>query len=103
MEQFTIDTNGPVAVATMANGENRLGTPALAAWTAMLDSVAGNPAISSLVVIGEDRYWSTGLDLDEVGGMSANDSMAFMRSVDLLLGRLLTAPFFTVATLNGQA
>jgi enoyl-CoA hydratase/carnithine racemase len=102
MEQFTIDTNGPVAVATMANGENRLGTPALAAWTAMLDSVAGNPEVSSLVVIGNDRYWSTGLDLDEVGGMSANDSMAFMRSVDLLLGRLLTAPFITVAALNGH-
>lgn len=28
--------------------------------------------------------------------------MAFMRRVDLLLGRLLTAPFITVAALNGH-
>lgn len=102
MEPITIETAGPVAVATMNCGENRVGSGSLAAWTSMLDTVEENPALSSLVVTGQDRYWSTGLDLDEVGPMSSNETMAFMRAVDLLLGRLLTAPFITVAALNGH-
>ena len=59
--------------------------------------------MSSVVVSGEDRYWSTGLDLDEVGAMDDAHRRSFMRSVDLLLGRIMTLGVVTVAAINGHA
>jgi enoyl-CoA hydratase/carnithine racemase len=99
---FAIDIDGPVLVATMADGENRLGTPMLGAWNDLIDEAEGNPSVSSLVVTGNDRHWSTGLDLDEVLDLDDTARHTFMRKVDLLLGRLLTAPLVTVAALNGH-
>jgi len=102
MSLFDVNLAPPVAVATMSDGENRIGLDAFDSWNGLLDSVEASPDVSALVVTGGDRYWSTGLDLDEVGAMSSNERMAFMRRVDLVLGRLLTAPFITVAALNGH-
>jgi len=102
MDLFDVNLAAPVTVATMVCGENRIGSEAVDQWNGLLDSVVATPDASALVVTGEDRYWSTGLDLDEVGQLSGNETMAFMRKVDLLLGRLLTAPFITVAALNGH-
>ena len=102
MDHFDVQLSPPVAIATMANGENRIDSVAIDGWNALLDTVEAAADVSALVVTGEGRYWSTGLDLDHVGTMSDNDTMAFMRQVDLVLGRLLTAPFITVAALNGH-
>lgn len=99
---FAIDVDGPTLVATMAGGENRLGSHMLVAWNGLLDIAEANQAVSSLVVIGDDRYWSTGLDLDEVQSLDDVGAHSFMRRVDLLLGRILTAPLITVAALNGH-
>lgn len=102
MDLFDVQLTPPVAVATMANGENRIDSDAIDGWNALLDTVEAAADVSALVVTGEGRYWSTGLDLDHLGPMSSNDTRAFMRRVDLLLGRLLTAPCITVAAMNGH-
>lgn len=102
MTGFTLTYDGPVAVATMRNGENRIGSDMLGSWNSMLDEVTGSGSVSSLVVVGTDRYWSTGLDLDEVGGLTQVEQMSFMRRVDLLLGRILELPLVTIAALNGH-
>ena len=102
MQQFTIEHRDDVAIATMSEGENRVGTAAVVTWNRLLDGIEADDAITSVVVTGADRYWSTGLDLDEMAGMTDSGRRAFMRSVDLLLGRILTAPFITVAALNGH-
>ncbi|MGI9528717.1 MAG: enoyl-CoA hydratase/isomerase family protein [Acidimicrobiia bacterium] len=102
MDLFDIQLSPPVAVATMANDENRIDSDAIDGWNALLDTVETTADVSALVVTGDGRYWSTGLDLDYVGTLSSNETMAFMRRVDLVLGRLLTAPFITVAALNGH-
>ncbi len=72
------------------------------AWNGLLDEALDAP-ISSLVVTAEDRYWSTGLDLDEVESLDDVARRSFMRSVDLLLGRLLTTGLVTIAAINGHA
>jgi len=87
----------------MDDGENRLGRHALDAWHAVLDEVVGDSSISSLVVIGIGKYWSTGLDLDEVSTMSGSEREEFMANVDLLLARILTLPIVTIAAINGHA
>jgi Delta3-Delta2-enoyl-CoA isomerase len=102
MTGFALTHDGPVAVATMRNGENRLGSEMLVSWNSMLDDVTGDDSVSSLVVVGSDRYWSTGLDLDEVAGLTEVERMSFMRRVDLLLGRILDLPLVTIAALNGH-
>lgn len=103
MPRFTTTSEGPVAIATMDDGENRLDRTSLEAWHDLLDEVVGDRAISALVVIGAGKYWSTGLDLDEVATMSGRERDEFMTNVDLLLGRILTLPIVTVAALNGHA
>lgn len=86
----------------MDDGENRIGTLAVGAFNDMLDSIEDHPNVTSLVVTGADRFWSNGLDLEELGAMSDTAQRGFMRSVDLLLGRILTSPLVTVAALNGH-
>lgn len=87
----------------MEDGENRLGSGSLDAWHRLLDGVVGDHSVSSLVVVGTGKYWSTGLDLDEVATMSTGERDEFMTNVDLLLARILTLPIVTVAALNGHA
>jgi enoyl-CoA hydratase/carnithine racemase len=102
MIEFTLTREGPIAIATMTSGENRLGTAGISSWNNMLDEIEADPEVSSVVVTGVDRHWSTGLDLHEVADMSEPELASFMRSVDLLLGRILTLPLVTVAALNGH-
>jgi enoyl-CoA hydratase/carnithine racemase len=103
MNGFTFAPEGQVLVATMDDGENTIGSAAIKAWSALLDAVDADPEIGAVLVEGTGKYWSTGLDLDEVEALSASDRRTFMRRFDLLLGRLLTAPVITVAALNGHA
>ncbi|HSJ71741.1 MAG TPA: enoyl-CoA hydratase/isomerase family protein [Acidimicrobiia bacterium] len=102
MTAFALTYDGPVAVATMRNGENRIGSDMLGSWNSMLDDVIDDDSVSSLVVVGSDRYWSTGLDLEEVAELTEVERMSFMRRVDLLLGRILELPLVTIAALNGH-
>jgi enoyl-CoA hydratase/carnithine racemase len=102
MNGFTHAKDGQVLTVTMGDGENKIGSSALQSWNEMLDIVDADAGIGALVVVGTGKYWSTGLDLDEVEAMSTPDRMTFMRRLDLLLGKLLTAPVVTVAALNGH-
>ncbi len=94
--------DGTVAVAKMSNGENRIGIGMIDSWNSMLDDVIDNDDVSALVVVGSDRYWSTGLDLEEVSRFTEVEQMSFLRRVDLLLGRILELPLVTIAALNGH-
>lgn len=103
MPPMTVEIDGPIAMVAMTSGENRLGTAAIAEWNSVLDRIDAEPGVSSMVVTGEDRYWSTGLDLDEIEGLDEDGRGSFMRSVDLLLGRVLTIGVVTIAAVNGHA
>lgn len=102
VQGLTITIDGPVATVTMANGENRIGIDAVSGLHGAFDTLEGDPSVSSVVLVGEGRYWSTGLDLDEMAARTDTEQRSFMQSVDLLLGRILTSPLITVAALNGH-
>ena len=96
------ERRGDVFVFTMDAGENRFDPAMIDAWNAALDEVetAGNPA--ALVTVGSGKFYSNGLDLDFM--MSGETKPAeYLRAVTGLYGRLLTAPFITVAAMNGHA
>ena len=102
MTDWKIETNGPVTVLTMTTGENKISRTTLNAWNHALDTLDSKTGPHALVITGEDKYWSTGLDLDAVVKMSAQDQDRLLTDLDLLLVRLLVSSYVTVAALNGH-
>ena len=102
MTEWKIETGGPVTVLTMTSGENKISRVTLDAWNRALDTLEGLTGPHSLVITGQDRYWSTGLDLAAVAEMSLADRDRLLVDLDRLLVRLLTAPYVTIAALNGH-
>ncbi len=86
----------------MDGGENQIGSSMLEQWTDVLDRVESESGPRALVVTGTEHFWSTGLDLDELISLSETERLSFMHRFDRVLGRILTAPFATVAALNGH-
>src|SRR6185369_13502310 len=62
---------------------------------------AGGPV--ALVTVGEDKFYSNGLDLTWLTGEGAAEGPTFLRAFIAFLGRVLALPLPTVAALNGHA
>ena len=102
MNEFDLTSSGDVWTITMRGGENQINAYAISEWNRSLDRVEHNGSGQVLVVTGADKYWSTGIDLDEYSRQSHLEKQAFMARVDALLVRILTAPFVTIAAINGH-
>ena len=89
-----------VHVVRMTAGENRFNGPFVEALLAAIAAV--EDAVAPLVLTGEGKFFSNGLDLDWLGAdRSAADAM-FGRLYEVLT-RLLVFPAPTVAAVNGHA
>jgi enoyl-CoA hydratase/carnithine racemase len=76
----------------------------LAAFNAALDGALHNNDAQVLLITGEDKNFSQGLDLDYL--MSVNDpelAMAFTEHCLRMVGRLLTFPLPVASAVNGHA
>src|SRR6185369_16382645 len=62
---------------------------------------AGGPV--ALVTVGEDKFYSNGLDLTWLTGEGAAEGPTFLRAFIAFLGRVLAFPMPTVAAMNGHA
>lgn len=56
---------------------------------------------TALVTMGEGKFYSLGLDLVTLRGVSAIEAQQFSDDLQKLLLRLLTFPLVTVAAING--
>jgi len=96
--------DGDVFVLRLDAGENRFTPELMDAWDRALDTVeqAGSPA--ALVTTGTGKFYSNGLDLDEMmrGGTQEHAERYLHGALDLL-GRFLVFPAVTVAAVNGHA
>ena len=111
VERVRTRVEGNVAVMTLCGvgveewgtlcEEHRLNPVLLTQMEAALDGVEGNPAVRAVVVSGEGRFWSNGLDLKWMDAFPAQAD-ALQHRVERLLARLLTFPVPTVAALNGH-
>ena len=98
-----LEREGQVVAATMDRGENRFHPDHLTEIEEALDEIEamdGNPAA---VITGEGKFFSLGLDLDWMGAADPAEAMASVERTMALLARILTAPFGTVAAVNGHA
>ena len=93
--------DGDVFVVHWHDGENRFNDGSVAALNAALDEVEQAEGPRGLVVVGEGKYWSNGLDLAWLS--SAGAGTTFLHDVHRLLVRILTFPAITVAAVNGHA
>lgn len=97
--------DGHLHILTLRGGENRLRLETISQWNGVLDQVlrdTGDGA-GALIVIGEGKFWSNGIDLDWLTSAAPDEQRRYVPSLLALLGRLLTFPVPTVAALSGHA
>jgi enoyl-CoA hydratase/carnithine racemase len=96
--------DGDVFVLTMQAGENRFNRPFVEALNEALDTVEASPGPAALVTTGgHEKFYSTGLDLDWLGGEGQDEAPHFVDSVVALFARLVALGVPTVAAINGHA
>jgi enoyl-CoA hydratase/carnithine racemase len=97
-----IKRSGNVQILHLRNGENRFNRGSLDAINGALDEIEAGADPTALVVTGEGKFFSNGLDLDWMMGDGAAEVDTFLADFELLFARVLTFPMITVAALNGH-
>ena len=92
-----------VFVLRMCAGENRFEPEFVRAFDAALDEVEASKGAAALVVTGEGKFFSNGLDLEWVQAATGEQLSLFASSLEALFARLLAFPLATVAAQNGHA
>jgi len=94
---------GDVTVLRMTAGENRFNPTNLDALEVAFDEVASSEGDSAVVLTGEGKFFSNGLDLEWMGGAEAGEPQKVVERVQALLARTLVSPVAVVGALNGHA
>jgi enoyl-CoA hydratase/carnithine racemase len=97
-----VQRDGDVVVATWRDGENRLNLDTIAALDDVLESIEHTEGPAALVVSGDGKFFSNGLDLERFGS-DPNEFGRTATGFHRLLGRLYVLPAYTVAVVNGHA
>lgn len=92
---------GPVAVLTWNDGENRLNTDSLERLNALLDELETTSGPLAVVLTGVGKFFSNGLDLERFGANPA-EFAATLEDLERTIGRLFLFPAYTVAAINGH-
>jgi enoyl-CoA hydratase/carnithine racemase len=96
-----VTTVDGVTLVTMRDGENRFSLPFIAALERTLRAAGddGRP----LVLRGDGKFFSNGLDLDWLGSAAPGEASEMMATLHRVLAQLLAFPGATVAAVNGHA
>lgn len=98
-----IESADAVSVLRLSAPEGRFNPLTLGAIAAALDELEGSDAPGALVITGEGKFFSNGLDLDWMGSAPPGRAAEVLDGVHALLARLLVFPTATVAAINGHA
>lgn len=96
-----IDDDGPVRVVHWQDDENRFNPTSLAVLHGVLDSMADEGGPGALVLTGEGKFFSNGLDLAWMGE-HREQAASVVTEVHRLFGRVLALGVPTVAAVNGH-
>ena len=103
MERVTVTRQGEVAIVTLADGENRFHPDLLDRFEAALDEVEKTDGPVAMVVTGDGKFFSNGLDLTYLAAATPDDRDANIARVQRLLARMLGFPAYTIAAIGGHA
>lgn len=99
-----LSRDGDVHILRMKKPGNTLEPEFLRALHTGIDEVVAEPnGPSALVITGEGKFFSNGLDLDIVPHLPPDEGREFSKLILGLMGRLLTLPIPVVAAVNGHA
>jgi Delta3-Delta2-enoyl-CoA isomerase len=98
-----VEYRDQVAVITLVNGDNAISGPFLAEIRGALELVANNSAARSVVITGEGKFFSNGLDLWWMKQQKPPDVLAFLIETTQLLKYTLLYPKPVIGALNGHA
>jgi Delta3-Delta2-enoyl-CoA isomerase len=97
-ERVRTEQQGDVTVVRLVHEDNRFHPDMIAGVNAALDAAEG-----PVVLTGQGKFFSNGLDLEFLGGAGEAGVNANLDEVDRLLGRVLGHPAPVVAAVNGHA
>lgn len=97
------EREGDVTVLRMTAGENRFNPAMLEAIGGALDGVEAEDGPAAVVLTGEGKFFSNGLDLDWMASAPQGGAEELLQRVHALLARLLVFPTATVAAVNGHS
>src|SRR5262245_25384314 len=100
-----IDTKkeGAVSLVTMRSGENRFNLGFIAELNKALDEIERSNEPSALVLTGDGKFFSNGLDLTWMSGEGRDRAGEVVTGMLRIFARLLGSPLPSVAALNGHA
>jgi Delta3-Delta2-enoyl-CoA isomerase len=94
---------GEVSILRLSAPEGRFNPATLGAIAAALDELEGSDGPGALVITGEGKIFSNGLDLEWMGAAPPGGAEEVLQGLHALLARLLVFPTATVAAINGHA
>jgi enoyl-CoA hydratase/carnithine racemase len=97
-----VETRDAVRVLRWRDGENRCNAASMRRWHEVLDELEAIDGPLALVIVGEGKYFSNGLDLDRFTA-HPEELGPTVEGIQRLFGRLLLFPAYTVAAINGHA
>jgi enoyl-CoA hydratase/carnithine racemase len=97
-----VETRGAVRVLRWRDGENRCNRASMARWHEVLGELETIEGPLALVIVGDGKYFSNGLDLDRFA-THPDEAGPTVDGLQRLFGRLLLFPAYTVAAINGHA
>ncbi len=98
---ITVRLDGPVALVTWDDGENRLNHDSLARLHGVLDELEATPGPLAVVLTGTGKFFSNGLDLARFGH-DPEEFATTLVELQRTIGRLFLFPAYTVAAINGH-
>ena len=98
---FDLDHDGPVALLCWRDGENRINEDSLGELHDILDALETTAGPLALVLTGEGKFFSNGLDLERYGTDWAGLGRV-LPGLHRAVARLLLFPAYTVGALNGH-
>lgn len=99
-----LDRDGDIHVVTMNNGPNMIDPSWQARMLEVLDAVEADcEGNAGLVLTGEGKFFSNGLNVEVIMGLQGEDMTRFGARMGQIMGRLLLLPIPTVAAVNGHA
>ena len=94
---------GAVALVQMRSGENRFNPGFIVELSSALDEIERSDEPSALVLTGDGKFFSNGLDLAWMSGEGRDRAGEVVTGMLGIFARLLASPIPSVAALNGHA